>query len=53
MTNFYAIKAFISSHQRLHPKFDVVEFLGGFLEGGGGGEGVKGFFLAENRQLFM
>ena len=26
---------------------------GGFFGGGGGGEGVKGFFLAENRQLFM
>jgi hypothetical protein len=28
----------------------LLSFLGFF---GGGGEGVKGFFFAENRQLFM
>ena len=50
-------RTYIDTHQRLHPKFDVVEFFfflggGGVWSGGGGREGVKGFFLAENR-LFM
>ena len=51
MTNFLRYLSFQFKSSRLHPKFYVVEFFGVFLEEGG--EGVKGFFLAENRQLFM
>ena len=51
MTNFLRYLSFQFKSSRLRPKFYVVEFFGGFFEEGG--EGVKGFFLAENRQLFM
>ena len=51
MTNFLRYLSFQFKSSRLHSKFYVVDFLGGLF--GGGGEGVKGFSLAENRQLFM
>ena len=51
MTNFLRYLIFQFKSSRRHPKFYVVEFFGFFLEEGG--EGVKGFILAENRQLFM
>jgi hypothetical protein len=51
MNNFLRYLSFQFKSSKLHPKFYVVEFFGGVF--GGGGEGVKGFSLAENRQLFM
>ena len=53
MTNCLRYLSFQFKSSRLHPKFYVVEFLFCLFGLGEGVEGVKGFFLAENRQLFM